>query len=429
MGWLLLRRCWCASHGSATFLLLGMLTGGVVATAIGLAEVWQGQEFGWLAPLRSGITVTGEHLRLTGSLDYANHAAMLIEVTVPLLLVAGWLWWRRSGNTAVFLLGFLGLIVLLQASFQTLSRSSFVTIGLVGLGIALLLGWRQRVARPWLGLMILVGVMVVLNTVGSSIFRLRFASEGDNDWYLTRWQVPPTITLVADETQTVPITVTNEGALTWRSDHNEPINLGGRWIQQESGLQLAEPRWPFVQPVAPGEVATLQIPLRAPSNPGKYIFIWDVVHENITWFGAKSGVFAESDVTVLPATSETPPVEELATAVPAWSYELPIPGRSTLWLLAGQLFLERPLLGIGLDNYRLVYGRLLDADSWNETIHTNNWYLEFLVGGGLLAALPFFTWLAWEARLAWRVLRLAPTDPWLGGNFSRAASLFNSWLA
>ncbi len=70
------------------------------------------------------------------------------------------------------------------------------------------------------------------------------------------------------------------------------------------------------------------------------------------------------------------------------------------------------MLGIGLDNFRLVYGRLLQADSWNDTIHTNNWYLEFLVGGGLLAALPFFAWLAWEGRVAWSQLRQRPVDPW-----------------
>ena len=399
-------------RGQRVGLLLAILMSGLVAAAVGLVEVWLGREFGWLAPIRSGITVTGAFLRLTGPLDYANHAAMLIEVAAPLLLVAGWLWWRRSGSTAIFLISLIGLLVLLQASFQTLSRASFATIGAVGVTMAAVLGWRQTAARPWLGLVVLVGVMLALNTVGSDIFRLRFASEGDNSWYLANWQVPPQLTLAANEIQIVPITVANEGALTWRSDRAEPIHLGGRWIQNESGLQLAEPRWPFAKPVVPGETVSMKIPLRAPSNPGEYTLIWDVVHEQITWFGAKSGVFATSTVQVLSSDSHSPhPGPE--TAVPAWAYELPIPGRSTLWLLAARLIRERPLLGIGLDNFRLVYGRLLEANSWNETIHTNSWYLEFLVGGGLLAALPFFAWLAWETRLAWRALRQPPVDPWL----------------
>lgn len=392
-------------------LLLAILVGTLLAAGIGLAEVWLGREFSWLNPLRSGITVTGEYLRLTGPLDYANQAAMLIEATVPLLLVGGWLAWQRSRKTAVFLINLLGLLLLLQASFQTLSRASFVTIGVVGLAVVLLRGWRQRVTRPWLGLIGLVGVMLLLNTAVSAVFRLRFASEGDNNWYLTRWQVPSTLTLAANEVQTVPVTLTNEGALTWRADRAEPIHLGGRWIQAEGGLQLAEPRWPFAQPVSPGETVTLQVPLRAPALPGSYTFIWDVVHEQITWFGAKSGIYATSEVQVMPSDVASP-FPQPNEAVPAWEYELPIPERSTLWLLAVQMIKERPFLGIGLDNYRLVYGRLLDASSWNETIHSNNWYLEFLVGGGLLASLPFFVWIIWEGIAAWRVLRHPVVDPW-----------------
>ncbi len=434
-----------------THLLLTILVSGLLVAAIGLAEVWVGREFGWLAPFRGGITVTGEYLRLTGPLDYANHAAMFIEVTVPLLLVAGWLWWQKVGKTAVLLLVILALLVLLQASFATLSRASFVTVGAVGVLMALLSirdkgstsllknrtaedaestenknQWRKTLrslrlcgeiigseaARPWLGLVGLVSVMFIVNTVGSDVFRLRFASEGDNGWYQASWQVPPQLTLAANEIQQVPITVTNAGALTWSSSRAQPINLGGRWIQAESGLQLAEPRWPFAQSIPPGETAEMKIPLRAPSNPGEYTLIWDVVHEQITWFGEKSGVFATSMVRVLPSSNGSP-FPEPESAAPAWNYALPIPDRSTLWRLAVQLIGERPFLGIGLDNFRLGYGRLLNADSWNETIHTNNWYLEFLVGGGLLAALPFFAWLGWEGLLAWRMLRRPTVDPWL----------------
>jgi hypothetical protein len=271
---------------------------------------------------------------------------------------------------------------------------------------------KNELVRPWLALVALVGIMFIFNTVGSDVFRLRFASEGDNGWYEANWQVPPQLTLAANEIQQVPITVTNAGALTWSSNRAQPINLGGRWIQAENGLQLAEPRWPFVQSIPPGETAKMQIPLRAPSNPGEYTLIWDVVHEQITWFGEKSGVFATSMVQVLPSDNVSP-FPEPETAAPAWDYELPIPDRSTLWRLALQFIGERPFLGMGLDNFRLGYGRLLNADSWNETIHTNNWVLEFLVGGGLLAALPFFAWLSWEGLLAWRVLRHTPVDPWL----------------
>lgn len=393
-----------------TRLIWAMIASGVLVATIGLVELWSGQELGWLLPFRAGITVAGAYLRLTGPLDYANHAAMMLEATVPLLLMAGWLWWRRSGKTAVLLVNALLLLLLLQASFLTLSRASFLTIGLVAGVMVLLLGWRQAIVRPWLGLLGLVGLLFAFNSGVSEAFRLRLGSEGDSGWYLAEWQVPQTLTLTVNETRRVPITVTNHGALVWNSQRQPPINLGARWIQAESGLQLAEPRWPFDPPILPGQTISQEVPLRAPSEPGEYTLVWDVVQEQITWFGEKSNVFATSQVKVQPGNGQTTAVFE--TAVPAWAYQLPIPDRSTLWPLALQLIGERPFLGIGLDNFRLVYGRLLQAVSWNETIHTNNWYLEFLVGGGLLAALPFFAWLAWEGQVAWAQLRQRPVDPW-----------------
>jgi hypothetical protein len=393
-----------------TQLLWSIIASGVLTAVIGLVELRLGRELGWLLPFRAGITVAGAYLRLTGPLDYANHAAMILETAVPLLLVAGWLWWRRVGQTAVLLLTAFLLLLLLQASFLTLSRASFLTIGGVAGVMALLLGWRQPLTRPWLALVGAVGLLFAFNSGLSEAFRLRLGSEGDSSWYLAEWQVPQTLTLTANETHRVPITVTNHGVLVWNSERQPPINLGARWLQTESELQLAEPRWAFDPPVRPGQTAALQIPLRAPSEPGKYTLVWDVVQEQVTWFGEKSNVFATSQVEVRPGNREFS--EEWETAVPAWSYQLPIPDRSTLWPLAVQLIGERPFLGIGLDNFRLVYGRLLQADSWNDTIHTNNWYLEFLVGGGLLAALPFFAWLAWEGGVAWTRLRQRPVDPW-----------------
>ncbi|WP_420645227.1 NBR1-Ig-like domain-containing protein [Candidatus Leptofilum sp.] len=393
-----------------TKLIWAMIASGLLIASIGISELWLGRELGWLLPFRAGITVAGEFLRLTGPLDYANHAAMYLEAIVPLLLMVGWLWWQRTRKTAVFLLNLLFLLLLLQASFLTLSRAAFLTIGTVSGAMLLLSRWRLKIAQPWLGLLGLVGLLFVFHNYASEAFRLRLGSEGDSSWYLAEWQVPQTLTLVANETHNVPLTVTNNGTLIWSSQRQPPINLGGRWIQNESGLQLAEPRWPFDQPVLPGQTVSLQIPLRAPTTPGEYTLIWDVVQEQITWFGEKSNLFATTSVVVVPGNAEAdlPP----DTAVPAWAYQLPIPDRSTLWPLALQMIGERPLLGIGLDNFRLVYGRLLGAASWNETIHTNNWYLEFLVGGGLLAAVPFFVWLIWEGKAAWHVLRQRPVDAW-----------------
>src|SRR5262249_43932414 len=55
----------------------------------------------------------------------------------------------------------------------------------------------------------------------------------------------------------------------------------------------------------------------------------------------------------------------------------------------------RPLLGMGPDNYRLLYGQYAGLVPADPRVHSNNMYLEILVGGGLAAGLAF-AWLIWR---------------------------------
>ncbi|MCB0034063.1 MAG: hypothetical protein KDE51_08595, partial [Anaerolineales bacterium] len=229
-------------------LIVAVLVGGVMAAGLGLAELLSGREWGWLAPLRSGTTVTGQFMRLTSPFDYANQATMYFEALIHLLLVGLMLSWRKKSWWACGGL-LLFILLCLQASFLTLSRSGFTTIAIVGGVMAFLVPSSQRqLAQLWLGLALLVAVLAGLNTAVSEVFRLRFTSTGDNDWYVAQWQVPETLTLAAGEVRPVEITVQNQGALTWRENHAQPIRLGGRWILQPDEQQVSEPRWPFERP-------------------------------------------------------------------------------------------------------------------------------------------------------------------------------------
>jgi O-antigen ligase len=66
--------------------------------------------------------------------------------------------------------------------------------------------------------------------------------------------------------------------------------------------------------------------------------------------------------------------------------------RSVLWSTAVQIAREHPLLGIGPDNFRHVYGRYLGLAAWDPRVHANNSYLEVLVGMGA-AGLVALAWL------------------------------------
>jgi hypothetical protein len=215
-------------------------------------------------------------------------------------------------------------------------------------------------------------------------------------WYRASIVAADALQMESGATEQVSVSVINEGALTWRSEGEFPIYLGARWLNVDTGLQHGEPRWPFVTAVSPGESATVQVQLTAPEEAGTYDLRWDIVQEQITWFSEKSGLYSQTAVEVSSSSTDVvkppaPPSAQQPAA--AWVQKLPIPNRQTLWRVALRMIEKRPFFGYGLDNYRLIYGRWLDADEWNDTIHTNNWYLEMLVSVGLMGSLPFFVWL------------------------------------
>jgi O-antigen ligase len=80
--------------------------------------------------------------------------------------------------------------------------------------------------------------------------------------------------------------------------------------------------------------------------------------------------------------------------------------------LAWRMIGERPLLGIGLDNFRLVYGERLDSPYFDKTVHTNNFYLELLVSLGLIGTVPFLIWLAALLIDVLRTLRRPDVTMW-----------------
>jgi len=401
------------------WLTAALLAGGAAAAALGLAELLAGAALPWLAPVRVAPTVAGPFLRLSGPFDYANQAAMYLEATLPLLLAVVAAAWE-AGRRPVVVAAAAVLVLYTLATLLTFSRSGLVTLILVLSAVALLL--RRRTGRQprllFAGGALLVLLLVGLQAAVSPAFAMRLTSESDNNWYLADFEAPAEMVLRAGEERLVTITVTNEGAFTWRSESSPEVYLAARWIQPASERELsARPRWPLERPVKPGDSLTMQIPLRAPDEAGSYTLFWDVVQEHVVWFSAKTGRQATSAVTVTGSVTDSPAGATgsraaMGTFEESWEFAAPIPGRLTLWRLAAQLWQARPLLGVGLDNFRLLYGRPLQVEIWNTTIHSNNWYVETLVSSGLLGSLPFFLLLALLAVDIVRVLRRPGATVW-----------------
>ena len=397
------------------WLAVGLVGGGLIAAVIGLAEIAYGTDMAWLAILRPGPTVAGPFLRLSGPFDYANQAGMFIEATAPLLLALTWqvkqrgarLWWLLAGALLLYVLG----------AIFTFSRATMAGLIVVS-GVLALLLWlrggddRRRMARA---LAVLGGCAFLLASVSyflNSNFRMRFLGESDTAWYRAQIEAPPSLALPAAGQRRVTVTLTNEGAFTWRSEGATPVHLAGRWVHTESDLQLRrQSRWVLPGAVAPGDRVTMEVVLWAPEMGGAYRLYWDLVQEGVAWFSVKTGRETSSIVTVTGSSGEA--AQEGGEGVGAgsdfeasWEIGGPIPGRRTLWTAAWRLWRERPILGIGLDNFRLRYGDVIGYSTWNTTIHTNNWYVQTAVSVGLLGFVPFLAWLGLLAldglRLLWR---------------------------
>jgi hypothetical protein len=96
------------------------------------------------------------------------------------------------------------------------------------------------------------------------------------------------------------VSVRNTGAVPWRSS----IFVAYHWLDDRDnpivwdGIRTAPP------PLAPGETATIDAPLRAPIPPGSYRLAFDLVAENRAWFSELGGSFLARDVEVLPRPGE-----------------------------------------------------------------------------------------------------------------------------
>jgi hypothetical protein len=404
------------SQRDALLIIGSLISGGFLAALIGLIEFLQGSPLSWLASFRGAPTMIGPFLRLTSTFDHANQTAMFIEATLPLLLTFTWASYTNGRRRLTFFLAIITLIYL-EASFLTFSRASFVTTLLIALVLTVFL-WRtavptqKRQAYLWATMAGIVLILIPIHLLSSTTFQLRLSSEDDTNWYQATIEVPPELEASVDETLEIPVTITNEGELFWENTGANPVVLSAIWIESETNLEWDQnERYSLTKPLSPGENITLNILIQAPPQDGEYILTWDLIQEGVSWFGSKTGLSASTQVIVGDTDTAVANPTPL-TFVQSRPKNAPIPGRATLWQIAFRLLLNHPFLGIGLDNFRLVYGQELGQLAWNDTIHTNNWYIETIVSAGLIGGIPFLVWLGLMVVDFWHTLRQPTVSIW-----------------
>jgi hypothetical protein len=376
------------------------------AAIVGVIAVLELAQIPWvlnaLKGFRPGFHVVGGQLRATSTLFYPTITSMFLEVAFALGLV----WLARSW------LAFVALALTAAGVIATFTRSGLITIALsMALYGAVLFLRRKRWSNEHSRLIALAAVIVALVLMSRSPQMLvaRMSSEGSQEWYGASYEVPPQLTLRPDSFNDVPITLKNDGRLTWQSTATPPFALSYHWLTtgSEEVVIFDGLRTPFIRQVKPGDQIEMTARVRAPGYPGNYVLIWDVVQEHRTWLSLEG---------VYPGRS-TASVEGVAVGAP-----LPTRGRmpssvmrmprSVLWQSAFQIARQHPLLGIGPDNFRHIYGRTLGLTAWDERVHTNNSYIEVLVSMGVIGTLAA-AWVLARAMQSARTILLNADDAML----------------
>lgn len=392
--YLIARSAVTTSAGAARLMLAAGLSG-AVAGALALLEFWGvGPVLDFLRLFRPAPAVVGAQIRAAGPFQYPTIASMYLEIVfaLALALIPGAFRSRRPLAAATLLV----LVLLVaEAIVLTFTRAGlltmFVSLAIVG-GVCVV---RRGVDRGVLALAAVAAgvVLAILSSRSGESLWLRLTSQEQSGWYSAFIEAPSHVEIAAGGITTVPVTLTNTGRSSWVSDARRPFSLAYHWLTESNHIVEWEGRRTRLRStIGPGQRVTLEAAVTAPSRPGRYHLLWDVFQEHGVWFSTEPEV---------PWTISRASVTGSATEAPRDTNRIlirrrPPPGRLELWRAAGLMLAQRPLTGVGPDNFRLRYGEFGGLPDADQRIHSNNMYVEIAAGGGLIAGLAFL-WFCWRA--------------------------------
>ena len=414
----------------------------LVACVVAALGVLESFEVAWvldfLQAFRPGTGFVKNQVRATSTLQYPTITSMYLELAFGLtigLLLCQVRRWQRSAL-------FLSSTLIAAGTIVTLTRAGLILLlilPLLAAGFWLIRKGADDRFRLLLGISGMVVVLLGLSLLRNPLFWLRLTGIDSSPGYQVEYDAPGELELAPGSDNLVRVRVKNPGLAPWRSEGENAFALSYHWLDRkgEQTLVFEGVRTPLGQTVEPTESLQAQARILAPPHPGEYILAWDLVQEHRLWFSTAGAPLAHSLVKIYAAEGSAerrvePPLIPLGPA-PTPRLDL---ARPTLWRGALRMLLDRPLLGVGPDNFRLLYGNYLDLKGWRRDLHANNMYLEFfattgLVGGGL------FLWFVWRVTsilgAQWRKMGDAELSLFLGISAATAAflihGLFDHFLA
>lgn len=387
------------AFGAGLSALIGL---GEIASVPGLDEA--------LLLFKEAPSQVGGVIRLSSTFQYTTIASAYYEMAIPLALILVIVSRHKFSRLAFLVFMFICTV----AVIFTLTRSGMATVFIIGMIYLSLALWRfrQLLLPSMLLLITLLGVLGVLSLNVTGVFIARMTTEDDTHWYGADYQVPTNLTIESGMTTIIPVKITNTGKVTWQISGENPYKLGFYWISQIDNKPLDRQHQEVNLPsnVAPGDSTTIDVEVNAQLPVGDYVLRWGMLQSDILWFRHRD-VPEEStivqiqtstssdDVEATVTTRETPPGGEIGEGLSATV------SRLDLWRAAFMMWQERPLFGVGPDNFRLLYGQYLGYDSWYLGNHANNLYLELLATTGLIGFLAFISFVLTLAHSFWKQYR------------------------
>jgi hypothetical protein len=397
---------------------------GAIVAAIGVLEVAQ---VSWvlnsLTAFRPGFHVVGGQLRATSTLMYPTIASMYLEVVFCLglwLLLDGGKT-PRARNTIVV---FAALSLIIAGIVATFTRAGLIAIA-VALPVMGALHYAKArrfdvIHAKLFALGAMLAVFVLLSR-SPEILLARLRTEGSHEWYGATYVVPRALEFRTGGEYRVPITLQNTGRVVWDSSSSPMFALSYHWLRADTEAVVGFEGWRtlFDVPVEPGTRVTMPANVKAPVQPGEYVLVWDVVHEHRAWLSTEGVTPGRSVVRVegVPTGSELSSAGQLPTASRR-------PGRLLLWRAAVRIATAHPILGVGPDNFRKVYGGYIGQTTWDARVHANNMYLETLAGSGVVGLAAMLWLMIASGRALWRRWRAASV-----ARAAAAAAMCAVWIA
>ena len=102
--------------------------------------------------------------------------------------------------------------------------------------------------------------------------------------------------------ETLSVEVTNVGAVTWLPTEASGITLGNRWLNLAGTVQTwLDGTVEVRQEIEPGETATIDLDITAPTRSGPWRLEVDLVDEGVAWFQDRGSRPARRTLVVAPA--------------------------------------------------------------------------------------------------------------------------------